>query len=361
MIGGDKVEIGSEFSNNSVPVGLNAYFELIDYPKRFVLSGRTALHLIAEELKSFVSDILLPDYCCSSMIEPFVSQGFNLGFYDVKDLNSDIISNEIDAVLIMDYFGFLSERTFEFAKQCKKKGKIIIVDATQSAFSHSKTYCLADYIVASYRKWFDSLCAVVYSKSGFKTYETDLRHHPIYNQLWRDAARLKQEYLNCSSVNKRDFLELYARANRELSSYYVYCKPNDSEIEIMRNADSSSLRNSRRENAKFLIEEIKKINTFSKVQLIFDNVKEDDCPLFVPILLDEPKRDFIRGELIKNNIYCPVHWPIDECYPHKKTSYHEKELSLICDQRYGIKEMAKQAFVLAKALLTLEKTGGKYK
>lgn len=354
------MEIGSEFSTNSVVVGSNTYFELIDYPKRFVLSGRTALHLIAEELKSFVSDIMLPDYCCSSMIEPFVSQGFNVRFYDVKDLNSDIISNEVNAVLIMDYFGFLSERTFEFARQCKKKEKIVIVDATQSAFSHAKTYGLADYIVASYRKWFDSLCAVVYSKSGFKTYETDLRH-PRYNQLWREAARLKQAYLNHSNVNKRDFLEMYSRANYELSSYYVNCKPNDSEIEIMRNADSLSIRNSRRENAKFLIEEIKKINTFSKVELFFDNVNEEDCPLFVPILLDESKRDFIRGELIKNNIYCPVHWPIYESYPYKKTSYHEKELSLICDQRYGIKEMAKQAFVLSEALLTLEKTGGKYK
>lgn len=352
------MEIGSEFSTNSAVVGRNSYFELVDCPKRFVLSGRTALHLIAGELKAFVSDVLLPDYCCSSMIEPFLSQGFNINFYDAKALNGEVINNKSGAILIMDYFGFLSEKTFEFALECKKNGKIVIVDATQTAFSYSKTYDLADYIVISYRKWLDSLCAVVYSKNGFKAAEADLKH-PCYTQLWRKAAKLKEEYLSSSGINKCDFLDLYKRANCELSSFYINCKPDGSEIDILRNADSSSLRKSRRENAEFLIRKIKKINTLSKVELIFDELNEEDCPLFLPILLDAPKRDFVRRELIKNNIYCPVHWPIDERYPYKKTYYHEKELSLVCDQRYGIEEMTKQASVLLEALLTFEKTGGK--
>ena len=79
-------------------------------------------------------------------------------------------------------------------------------------------------------------------------------------------------------------------------------------------------------------------------------MKEEDCPLFVPLLLDEKNRFAIRDVLIKNDIYCPIHWPIDGRYPYENTSYHRRELSLICDQRYGIREMGRQISVLTQAL-----------
>ena len=56
------MEIGSEFSENSISFGENKYFSIVDYPKRYVLSGRTGLHLIAKELKASVENISLPNY-----------------------------------------------------------------------------------------------------------------------------------------------------------------------------------------------------------------------------------------------------------------------------------------------------------
>lgn len=48
-----------------------------------------------------------------------------------------------------------------------REKKILIVDATQTAFSRLATYPLADYIFVSYRKWTDCLCAAVYAKKDF--------------------------------------------------------------------------------------------------------------------------------------------------------------------------------------------------
>jgi hypothetical protein len=60
---------------------------------------------------------------------------------------------------------------------------------------------------------------------------------------------------------------------------------------------------------------------------------------FVPILL--PNRNEIRAHLTKNEIYCPVHWPKPEgC----ESNIYDHELSLICDQRYGIKDMKRIVF-----------------
>lgn len=343
------MEIGSEFSEGSVFWGENKYLNIVDYPKRYVLSGRTGLHLIAEELKVEISNILLPNYCCSSMILPFYQQGFNISFYDSFNLDNIVLDKKIHAILIMDYFGFLSEATVRFAMKCKNAGKIIIIDATQSAFSYVKTYELADYLIISYRKWFDCLCAVVYSKNGFKLPKINSENH-FYDETWRKAARIKASYLNSLISDKSQYLKLYAEANQNLSNDYIEYTANSAEIEIVSKADSSTMRKLRRENAGYLIHEIKKIQNKFDVQLIFDNMKEEDCPLFVPILLDEKNRFAIRDVLIKNDIYCPVHWPIDERYPYDNTFYHRRELSLICDQRYRIKEMERQISVLTQAL-----------
>lgn len=343
------MEIGSEFSTNSAPAGENKYLSLCSAPSRFVLSGRTGLSLIAEELRPLVSNIALPDYCCASMVAPFVAQGFHVSFYGALDPEVPSISSKAQAVLIMDYFGFLSPGTMALVSKCKQDGKLVIVDATQSAFSHSPAYEQADYVVVSYRKWLDSLCAVVYSKNGFHT-PAYTEEHPTYGETWRNAAERKHRYLTCSEGKKDVFLEEYAKANRSLETDYAGYRAAASEITRLQKADSSYIRDRRRENAAFLMGEVKRLSAVSDVQLLFEELGSEDCPLFVPILLKEPQRSALRKEFIQNSIYCPIHWPIDPQSPHRETSYHKRELSLICDQRYGPEDMKRQASILSRIL-----------
>ena len=60
---------------------------------------------------------------------------------------------------------------------------------------------------------------------------------------------------------------------------------------------------------------------------------EESVPFFVPVFLDDKiRRDEIREKMFNDNIYCPVHWP--EWNPDIKNPLYDRELSLICDQRY---------------------------
>lgn len=348
-------EIGSEFMKNSSMIGNNGYIDLQDFKKRFVLSGRTGLDLISQEIreKTKAYRISVPSYCCGSMVAPFYNQRFDISFYDPFDLEHTVLSESIQVVLIMDYFGFLSDKTFAFASKCKQLGNIVIVDATQTAFSRAKTYSLADYILVSCRKWTDCLGAVVYSRSKFFTRES-IKDNTLCNSVWRKAAANKERYIRQKTGKKQEFLSQYAAANRILDEDYSGYRMRPEEIAVWQTVDSAYLRKKRRDNAAYLMKKIKTVSSNYGVKLMFDDMGDEDCPMFVPILLEGNKRKTVRDELIKNNIYCPIHWPIDEKYPYEKTIFHEQELSLICDQRYSIEAMERQVGVLLQALSFLD-------
>ena len=49
----------------------------------------------------------------------------------------------------------------------------------------------------------------------------------------------------------------------------------------------------------------------------------------------------MRAHLIRNGIYCPIHWAIpDEVRLNTETKkLYDEELSLVCDQRYCLGDM----------------------
>ena len=78
---------------------------------------------------------------------------------------------------------------------------------------------------------------------------------------------------------------------------------------------------------------------------MFD-IENMDCPLFVPVIIKNGKRDVIRKKLVDNEIYCPVHWPHPDA--NCESNLYEMELSLVCDQRYGREDMQRIVDVLNK-------------
>lgn len=331
-------EIGGEFMTNSYKRGNNKYVSLVNFSKRYVLSGRTGLYLIAEELKNCgIVSVALPSYCCGSMVLPFIEAGMRVSFYDNNIPNDR-------AVLIMDYFGYESEKSVKLARICRDKGIKIIIDATQTAFSELRTYDLADFIVVSYRKWFDCLCAAVYSRNGFSVTEY-VKEANEFVHVWREAARKKRDYIINSNGNKQDFLDLYAKANYCLTKDYIGYSANKTEIERFENVDSDFIRSKRRNNAITLM---KALN--GRVNLMFSSLNEEDCPLHLPVILPNEERMYLKNHLIQEEIYCPCHWPINQELPHRKTLFHEEEISLICDQRYTVNDMIREADILIRIL-----------
>ena len=69
-------------------------------------------------------------------------------------------------------------------------------------------------------------------------------------------------------------------------------------------------------------------------------------PFFVPIFIND--RNKLRSAMFQNKIFTPVHWPYESnrLNGNKKNKIYDIELSLICDQRYGIDDMKRMIDII---------------
>lgn len=328
------MEIGSEF------------WDVPTIDKRYLLSGRTALDYILRDVRSErkLNHAILPSYCCHTMIEPFIRNGFQIRFYDVyfekgKRLCADISDLRKDELFYhMSYFGCEQLQGMDLA-EIRQHCACIIDDRTHSWLSDDATID-ADYTYTSFRKWAGFYGIAEAGKRGGKfTVETGERGER-YSQFRQKAMLMKQGYILNGTGDKQVFLEHYAKAEDLLIKKYVGYVPTEESIWQLMTADLACIKNQRRKNADILLEGLKDI---TGCELIFPERRTGDTPLFVPILILE-KRNELRQYLINNQVYCPVHWPISECHKgisERAFDIYGKEMSLVCDQRYREKDMSR--------------------
>lgn len=341
-------EIGGEFySYDSLSNNCNR-FGGYDYN----CSGRSSLNYIIEDIKQHrnVKRALLPVYCCDSMIIPFINHGIRVEFYDIF-LNDD--GNMIydfsfkkecgkdTVVLAMDYFGYdrgVAAAVFRDAG----KDAIKIRDATHSFFS-DKDCADADYYFASLRKWTRfaglSVCKKTCGDFAVKMRERE----DSFDETRIEAAELKKKYLHGEKIDKRIFLNKFNHAEELLDKQVASYRASLQDIKVLGGLDVNAIISKRRSNAKILIDELKCVD---EVNLLFKEIRDCDCPLFVPITVDSKIRNELKMYLISKDIFCPVHWPLT--YMHGDISLRESylfdsEISLICDQRYSSCDMKRIA------------------
>lgn len=326
-------EIGSEFWSHKIQMQTNATDNDI-----YFLSGRTALRAIIDDIRQTRNfrKVLLPSYCCESMIEPFSANNIDVQFYQVgAECSVYPYENDADAVLLIDHFGYVNPENERIACQEKHVGKIVIYDATHKLDGNAAIEACADYSFCSYRKWFYCNCAkaIKYTgEFGFGQLKTNTR----YIELRDRAATKKENYIDGLTLEKQEFLKLFSEAEKMLDEDYV------GYLGVPVVFDVNEIAVKRKENAAYLIGELKQI---PEIKLWRDSVQSGDFPMFVPILVDSLIRDDLRGVLIKERIYCPVHWPISSHHCGCNELYG-MELSLICDQRYGLADMERMVKVI---------------
>ena len=316
-------EIGSEFWDVPVSEG-NSMFSS---DTAWFLSGRSALECIIAEIKSKTNAKIaaLPSWCCDSMIVPFENFGIEVRFYPVYRGNGKFIQNisaaeGCDILFVMDYFGYASESSKE------NFDGIVIRDLTHSVFS--KIYDDAEYYFGSLRKWAGFLTGGFARGIEDRKLPTD----ELYTLVREKAMKEKLDYITGKSESK-DYLKGFALAEEYLETAPL-AGADVRDVEAARVLDVDGIKNQRRKNAKALLSAVSDM-------AIFPNMNENDCPLFVPILVPNGERDALRRHLIEREIYCPVHWPLTEHHnPDKRTiEIYENELSLVCDQRYDESDM----------------------
>ena len=333
--GGSMREIGSEFWMRRPSMQMNGADNVA-----YLLSGRTALKFIVDDIcenRRFQS-VLLPSYCCESMIEPFSSAGIDVQFYPVhKDYLEYPRENNADAVLLIDFFGYINPKNAEIARSEKQAGKAVIYDATHKIDGNPAVEAVADYSFCSYRKWFYCNFAQAIKHIGaFNCLE--LKSNDRYIEIRDRAAEKKEKYIAGLTAEKEDFLKLFSMTEEILDEDYI----GYSGVPVAFDLDEIVAK--RRENASYLFGELKKI---PEIKLWRDMVGTEDAPLFVPILVDPLVRRDLRFVLIKESIYCPIHWPVSS-YHGECNELYDMELSLICDQRYDIADMERIISVISR-------------
>lgn len=328
-----KWEIGSEFWDVPTVAGASG-FDLPDGQPLQLRCGRDALALILEDIASErpLRTIALPSYCCESMIAPAVSMGLSVSFYPVEASDGGGLSfrfdsvRDCDAILVMDYFGYESERSVTASEPT------VILDLTHSVFASCTRQF--DYAFGSLRKWagFWGGGFAVKASGPFSAHGPS-RFDEAYFSKRRQAMELKRQYIEKGVGEKRAFLALYAEAEGMLESGLISMgHPRDAET--LASLDLDLIVHRRRENAQCLL-------GYVGEHALFPHLKEGDVPLFVPLSLLKRDRDGLRDHLIDNGAFCPVHWPKSELHAAygADSSLYDREISLVCDQRYGVSDM----------------------
>ncbi len=313
-------EIGSEFWD--VPVCKDRNFLFSKSPHWF-LSGRSALKAIIQEIKDKVKSVSLPSWCCDSIIRPFLEAHIEVTFYPVLGAEQHLENIMTDAVLLMDFFGYTGYSHLD------NYNGIVIRDVTHSLFSSCR-YDDAQYYFGSLRKW-----AGFYTGGyawGFKNPLPPLLKNSEYVRLRRMAMEAKKAYIERTSDSK-DYRTTFDRAEDMLEHCSIE-RAAGRDCELAFKLDVDYIRDHHRYNASILLEAFERV-------VIFKDFDDNDCPMFVPIMVPHGLRNKLRKYLIDHQIYCPVHWPVSEV--HKLTEYeqeiYDNELSLVCDQRYDGDDM----------------------
>lgn len=329
-------EIGSEFWTCNVENEKRSgdFFDL-GCDSKLLMSGRTAIDFVLSDIEDDLKIVYMPDYCCASMVEPFLDNNYKIVYYSVDLINNNYIIDvniKCSVFFAISYFGYQSKIVDKYISIFSKKNVTVIEDITHRLLCNNN-YCNDSYyLICSLRKWFPvisgGLAVNVHSKFKSSVLEKKLTIDSRFVDLKKEAMDKKRDYMSGKTNKKEEYLELYNKSNNMVHDYKNKAI-DELSIKILNGIDYKKIREKRISNS-LKIE--KKLKNSKKIRLIF-KLEDGDCPLFVPVIIEN--RDEVRAKLIKNNIYLPVHWPNNNIY----NKLHDIELSLVNDQRYSEKDI----------------------
>lgn len=392
------MEIGSVFELNPKllsgdAVGTAACFGLGEAEKyhkkhiRFTASGREA---IALALKSFAQEhpdasrrCLLPAYMCDSVFFPFERAGWELHFYHL-DRRLEVNKEELDELIgqigptlifIHPYYGVDTWRSVRsFFHGWREQGICLMEDVTQSYYLENAGREV-DYCVGSLRKWY------AVPDGGFVSSDGELSEELSVNEEFARSRREllceKWEYLHgrldseARQALKADYLRKNRETERRLDDYEGIRAMSGESVGILLNIDEKECRERRRENCKYLHENI---GGRTQVVPVFgreckdgnavdgtgageeDSISDgrdmpDDAlggnditeaaPLYYPVYA--AARDDLQKFLAHRSVYAPTLWPVGEAnrdiLTREERYIYDHILALPVDQRYGREEM----------------------
>jgi len=345
-------EIGSEFwfDEGAIGDGETAGKNSLLSGEEFLnFSGRGSLSLILNSIEKLVHSkiVLLPGYICNSVLQPFLDQGYQCIFYDIKQtLEPDMesvkngLKKNPGVFFHLGYFGFRTNKVLESTlEEVRKPGTFVIEDVTHSFFTREGPDVRNDYEFGSIRKWAGMLSgAMVWPKKNLD--DIKLAENSDFLSVRRKAMELKGRYMRSGRESiKKQYLKLFQESqviiDQDTEPYAV----DKFSIQIINNLNVTSLAAKRRKNYNALLRDL---SGFSFLTPVFSECSEGIVPLFFPVFVKE-NRDDLRKYLRDREVYCPIHWEkpsvIDSRVLDSSDAIYNRILSIPCDQRYGVGDM----------------------
>ena len=279
------------------------------YPKKqfsYTGGGIYSIYKIINDIGFKPNDeILLPSYICPTILIPFEKKKIKCKFFEInekleielKDLRKKINSNT-KAIFFINYFGFPpNKNTITELFQYKEKGIIIIEDCVQSFFSNNEI--IGNYAFNSFRKFLPVDGSVIVSEMPIKKFSE--KKITKYNFLKCIGQLLRYLTVEIQIVDfSRIFLLLFKYAN---DNYYSHENVSFNKFNrfILSRTDLNYSVLYRRDLFINLLNKYKDIS-------LFKNIDNEVVPLGFPVLINN--RNHTRSNLMKNKIYCPIHWTL---------------------------------------------------
>ena len=348
---GRRPEIGGGFSLSAMP-GAAETDPSKWLPKvsdsAFTLAGRGAIELALTDIaaKKRIRTALVPSYLSFGMLQPFIEKNIRYEFYDVS-WNGEHFEYRIDTdrsadvVLITTYYGVDPDYTDEWVRRLHKKGCAVIEDITHTLLSKRQGSESADYYTASLRKWFEIPAGGWIGKTKGKLGQKPFLSGDDKTHYITHAMREKEEYLAGKKAEKRDILIEAEGFETWLVLLDAMTKIDTLSMKRLRQMDVQEIRRKRIRNAKSLFAGLKDVE-----QLTFLPKEEelgDHCPLGVPVLVADGQRDALAEALADKGIFCHVNWSERM---GAEAGIRDRELTLVCDQRYDTEDMDRMASVI---------------
>lgn len=248
------------------------------------------------------SKILIPSYLCKSIPHLLRNEGFKPIFVDPKlDLTFDsnavtrLMSDEqIDAILLVDYFGFMSEHNLKFAKAIKQTGTKIIIDRCHSSLfqkNQNNTFEHVDAIIYSFRKTFNVPDGGALMLKNLSNSEY-IKRKPLYMEYKFFLLKIME------------FLVLRLGWPNIYSKNFTYLKPRkksftkQSNIKIYNHVERTSISFSLFNH----IRDLNKLDRISSIRLKnFDRLKIIFKSLDFQISFEQPDKESIPQVLVVHN------------------------------------------------------------
>jgi len=336
-------EFGSEHPAVLLPDG---YFDTF---KRYgsctwLRSGREALHLVALNLNPGKQKpvVLMPAYCCHSMVDPFEKAGWEVVYYRLnEDLTADadylvqvLATANPKAVLTMNYYGAASTKEATRCIKSEMPACKVIEDFSHCTFALTDIFNpQVDYYVTSIRKSV-GVCdgSVIISRGAIDESYIEEGDTEFVNSR-RDCQRLKAEYAysQCGEQKKAFYPEL-CRQEAVLDAFEGVHRISGTAQKMLGMLNGGMIRYARQQNMKHILDLLRgKVESVPGIEKCLAG-----APFSLPILVKN--RDEVQQKLAKRGVYAPVLWPVcDEVRAICPVSARmaDEMLSIPIDQRYN--------------------------